>query len=50
VPFVTLIPAITLLVFLAGVGLAVWFRLRDPARYGAVGRFVHEDALAEEPA
>jgi amino acid transporter len=50
VPFVTLIPAITLLVFLAGVGLAVWFRLRDPARYGAVGRFVHEDALTEEPA
>jgi amino acid transporter len=30
--------------FLLGVGIALWFRARDPARYTAVGRFVHEEA------
>jgi hypothetical protein len=30
--------------FAPGVGVAVWFRVRDAARYEAVGRFVHEEA------
>jgi hypothetical protein len=33
-----------LAIFAVGVGAAVWFRLRDSARYAAVGRFVHEEA------
>jgi hypothetical protein len=31
-------------VFVLGVLAAVWFKTRDPERYRAVGRFVHEDA------
>lgn len=32
------------LAFALGVGAALWFRVRDAARYAAVGRFVHEEA------
>ena len=44
VPFVEAIPWVMLAIFAFGVGAAVWFRLRDSARYEAVGRFVHEEA------
>jgi hypothetical protein len=44
VPFVVAIPWIALAVFVLGIGAAIWFRLRDTARYEAVGRFVHEEA------
>jgi len=44
VPFVQAIPWDAIGIFALGVGAAVWFRLRDGARYEAVGRFVHEEA------
>jgi len=44
VTFVEAIPWVMLAIFAVGVGAAVWFRLRDSARYAAVGRFVHEAA------
>jgi hypothetical protein len=40
VPFVKVIP----IVFVVWVAAALWFKARDPERYRAVGRFVHEDA------
>ena len=43
-PFVQVIPWIIPIVFVLGVLAAVWFTARDPERYRAVGRFVHEDA------
>ena len=33
-----------LIFFLVGVALALFYRSRDPERYAAIGRFVHEDA------
>ncbi len=44
VPFVEAIPWVMLAIFALGIGAATWFRLRDTARYEAVGRFVHEEA------
>jgi amino acid transporter len=44
VPFVEAIPWVMLAIFGLGVAAALWFRLRDTARYEAVGRFVHEEA------
>ncbi|MDP9136297.1 MAG: hypothetical protein M3N56_15880 [Actinomycetota bacterium] len=44
VPFVRVIPWVIPIVFVLGVLAAVWFKTRDPERYRAVGRFVHEDA------
>lgn len=44
VPFVTAVPWIVGAIFLLGVLAAVVFRQRDPARYAAVGRFVHQEA------
>ena len=32
-----------ILFFAAGAGLALWYRSRDPQRYEAIGRFVHQD-------
>jgi amino acid transporter len=32
-----------ILFFVAGAGLALWYRSRDPQRYEAIGRFVHQD-------
>ena len=37
-------PWLVPIAFAIGVGVAVWFRTRDAARYEAVGRFVHEEA------
>jgi amino acid transporter len=44
VPLVDAVAWVMLATFLLGVGAAAWFRLRDSARFEAVGRFVHEDA------
>ena len=44
VPFVQVIQWVIVAVFAFGFAAALWFRARDPARYEAVGRFVHEDA------
>ena len=44
VPFVQVVPYVIPVVFLLGVGVALWFRARDGARFAAVGRFVHEEA------
>jgi len=44
VPFVQAVPYVIPIVFLLGVAAALWFRVRDGARYAAVGRFVHEEA------
>jgi amino acid transporter len=42
--FVKVIPWLVVLAFLAGIGLALYYRSNSPARYRAIGRFVHEDA------
>jgi amino acid transporter len=42
--YVKAIPWVDLALFLAGIGLALWYRKRDSVRYRAIGRFVHEDA------
>jgi amino acid transporter len=44
VTFIEVIPWVMLAIFLLGIGAALWFRVRDAARYEAVGRFVHEEA------
>jgi amino acid transporter len=33
-----------LAIFVAGMGVALYFKSRDPARYAAIGRYLHEDA------
>jgi hypothetical protein len=42
-PFVESIPYVILLVYLAGIGLAVYYRKFSPDRYQGVGRFVHHE-------
>jgi amino acid transporter len=42
--FVKAIPWIVLIIFLAGIGLALYYRSASQERYRAIGRFVHEDA------
>lgn len=42
-PFVESIPYVILLVFLAGIGLALYYRKFSPGRYQGVGRFVHHE-------
>lgn len=42
--YVKAIPFAIAFVFLAGIGLALYYRQRDTTRYVAIGRFVHEDA------
>jgi amino acid transporter len=42
--FVKLIPWFVLAIFVAGVGVALYWRSSDRAKYQAIGRFVHEDA------
>ena len=44
VTFIEVIPWVMLAIFLLGIGAALWFRVRDAARYEAVRRFVHEEA------
>jgi hypothetical protein len=44
VPFVTAIPYATAAIFLVGVVAALVIRARSAERYGAIGRFVQEDA------
>jgi amino acid transporter len=44
VPILTYMVWIILGVFVAGMLLALYYKTRDPARYQAIGRFVHEDA------
>ncbi|MEA2268318.1 MAG: hypothetical protein QOC64_928 [Solirubrobacteraceae bacterium] len=41
--FVKAIPWIVLIIFLAGIGLALYYRSAQRERYDAIGRFVHED-------
>lgn len=40
-----LIPWIIIGVFLAGVGLALYLRARNPERYRMIGRIVYEDTM-----
>jgi amino acid transporter len=42
--YVKLIPWVVLAIFLAGIGLALYYRSSRPERYRAIGHFVHEDA------
>jgi amino acid transporter len=42
--FVKLIPWLVLAIFLAGIGLALYYRSASKERYRAIGHFVHEDA------
>lgn len=42
--FIEVLPWSVLALFLIGVAAALWYRLRDTARYAAIGRFVHEEA------
>jgi amino acid transporter len=42
--FVKAIPWVVLIIFLAGIGLALYYRSASRERYRAIGRFVHEDA------
>jgi amino acid transporter len=42
--FVKVIPWLVVLAFLAGIGLALYYRSSSRERYRAIGRFVHEDA------
>jgi amino acid transporter len=42
--FVKAIPWVVLIIFLAGIGLALYYRSSRPDKYRAIGRFVHEDA------
>jgi amino acid transporter len=42
--FVKAIPWVVLIIFLAGIGLALYYRSASQERYRAIGRFVHEDA------
>ena len=42
--YVKLIPWVVLAIFLAGIGLALYYRSAQQDRYRAIGRFVHEDA------
>lgn len=42
-PFVESIPYVDLLIFLAGIALALYYRKFKPDRYQGVGRFVHHD-------
>jgi amino acid transporter len=42
--FVKAIPWVVVIIFLAGIGLALYYRSARPERYRAIGRFVHEDA------
>jgi amino acid transporter len=44
VPFIKAIPFVVAAMFLAGVGLALYYRSARTERYRAIGRFVHEDA------
>ena len=44
VPFVQAIPWIVLAVFVAGVGVALWIRVRDSVRYQTVGRTAPKEA------
>jgi amino acid transporter len=41
--YIKLIPWVVVAIFLAGMGLAMYYRTSDPSRYRAIGRFVHED-------
>ncbi|MEA2316463.1 MAG: hypothetical protein QOD44_652, partial [Solirubrobacteraceae bacterium] len=42
--FVKAIPWVVLIIFIAGIGLALYYRSASQERYRAIGRFVHEDA------
>jgi amino acid transporter len=41
--YIKLIPWVVVAIFLAGMGLALYYRTANPPRYRAIGRFVHED-------
>jgi hypothetical protein len=43
-PLFKAIPYIVGLVFLAGLGIALWIRSRDPEQYAEIGRTVLEEA------
>ena len=49
-PFVESIPYVVLLVFLAGIGLGLYYRKFRPDHYQGVGRFVHHDVGEALPA
>jgi amino acid transporter len=42
--YVKAIPWVVLVLFLLGIGLALYYRSSDNEKYKAIGRFVHEDA------
>jgi len=42
--YIKLIPWVVVAIFLAGIGLALYYRSASKERYRAIGRFVHEDA------
>jgi amino acid permease len=42
--FIKLIPWVVLAIFLAGIGLALYYRSASHERYRAIGHFVHEEA------
>ena len=42
--FIKIIPWVVLAIFLAGMGLALYYRSASQERYRAIGRFVHEEA------
>jgi hypothetical protein len=42
--YVKIIPFVVLAIFLAGIGLALYYRAASRQRYEAIGRFVHEEA------
>jgi amino acid transporter len=42
--YVKIIPFVVLAIFLAGIGLALYYRAASRERYQAIGRFVHEEA------
>lgn len=46
--FVKAIPWVVLIVFLGGMGLALWMRAAAPDRYAEIGSFEHDDPLVHE--
>ena len=46
VPFIEYLPWIVLAIFVAGLLLALYYRSSDQKRYEAIGRYMHEDAIA----
>lgn len=48
VPFIKYMPWIALVMFLAGIALALWMRVAAKDRYAQIGSFEHDDPLVHE--